>query len=85
VNKTWVKSAEGRRLRHPGTGKVLPNAADANSAGHPVDLEDPHWYRALQRGDIVVVDAPAAAAPAVNSAGTTEAATTAADSEGEAS
>jgi len=60
VNKQWVKTAPGRRLRHPGTGKVMANKDDGDARPHQVDLDDPHWYRALQRGDLVKVDSPAA-------------------------
>ena len=58
-----VKTAEGRRLRHPKTGKVMTNVTDSAAAPHKVDLNDPHWYKALKRGDIVKVDAPSPAKP----------------------
>jgi len=50
-----VKTAPGRRLRHPDNHKVLACADDAEAAPHLVDLHDPHWFRALACGDIVVV------------------------------
>jgi hypothetical protein len=49
-----VKTAVGRRLRDPKTRAVLPNVTDAQAKGFEVDLDDPHWFRALQCGDIVV-------------------------------
>ncbi len=63
MSSILVTTAAGRRLRHPKTGKVLPGAADSPFA---VDPADPHWYRALQRGDLVEVKAAAAAAPAAS-------------------
>lgn len=63
-----VKSATGRRLRHPKTKAVLPNIDDPKAIAISVDLHDAHWHRAFMNGDIVVVKTPAAipapAAPA---------------------
>lgn len=56
MDSRLVKTASGRRLRHPDTKKVMSCIDDADSAAHPVDLDDPHWYRAWQRGDIVEVN-----------------------------
>lgn len=66
MNMQHVRTAAGRRLRDPATKRVVPNVADPAAAGavFKANLNDPHWYRALQRGDIVVVPAPAAASPA---------------------
>jgi len=78
-----VKTAQGRRLRHPQTGKVMTNVAVPDAAPHKVDLHDPHWYKALKRRDIVVVDAPkppAAPPPAPAPAATATVATNSASS-----
>ncbi len=75
MNLTFVKTAAERRLRHPATGKVMPNVADTGSAPFKVDLDDPHWFRALKRGDIVVVQPAAAPAGATATASTTAATT----------
>ena len=61
MNLQPVKTPEGRRLRDPRNGRVLPSTADPGS-GLRVDLDDPHWHRALGRGDIVVVEAVAPSA-----------------------
>jgi hypothetical protein len=72
-----VKTAPGRRLRHPDTKQVMSCADDSDSAPHKVDLDDPHWFRALQRGDIVEIkvssanaappqEAPEVAAPVIS-------------------
>jgi hypothetical protein len=50
-----VKTAAGCRLRDPKTQAVLPSIDDADSTGFEVDLDDPHWFRAQQCGDIVEV------------------------------
>jgi hypothetical protein len=59
-----VKTAPGRRLRHPTTQRVLRNhETDPDADGHKVDLDDPHWYKALKRGDIIIVPEKVASAP----------------------
>jgi hypothetical protein len=63
MNLQPVKTAEGCRLRDPRTRAVLPNVSDAAAQPVSVDLDDPHWHRALQCGDIVVIKAAAPAAP----------------------
>lgn len=72
-----VKTAPGRRLRHPVTKQVMANAADPAGTAHPVDFHDPHWYRAHQRGDIVEVK-PTAAEPTPTPTPTVAVASTAA-------
>lgn len=56
-----VKTAAGRRLRHPVTKAILPNVADKGVEGEDakpvlVNLADPHWYKALRCGDIEIAD-----------------------------
>ena len=70
MNVQLVKSAEGCRLRDPLTLAVLPSIADIDVAPVRVDLDDPHWFRAKECGDIVVVKAvsSAPAAPSVPAA-----------------
>ena len=67
MNLKPVKSALGCRLRDPKTKAVLPNVADTDTASVIVDLDDPHWFRALQCGDLAVqseAPSPAPIAPA---------------------
>lgn len=71
MNAQLVKSAEGRRVRNPRTGALLPNVGDADAKGVTVDLDDPYWFRAHEAGDIVPVDgndAPAPTTPSVPAA-----------------
>ena len=64
MNMKYVKAAKGCRLRHPKTGKVVPVEGDA-AAPVLVNMEETHWFRALNRGDLVVVaEPPSAAVPA---------------------
>lgn len=56
MNLKLVKTAPGCRLRHPSNMKVMSCVDDADSQPHKVDLDDPHWYRAFQRQDIIEVD-----------------------------
>lgn len=62
MNLQPVKTAEVARLRDPKTGKLLPNISDVTADPFMADLDDPHWYRAAQVGDLIVVKSSSAAA-----------------------
>ena len=62
--KVMVKVAAGRRLRHPQTLQVLPHVANEEDQPLEVDDTDPHWFRAIRDGDLVVIDPAKEAAPA---------------------
>ncbi len=53
-----IKPADGRRVRFPDTGRVLPPEGDTVAWGS-------YWHRRLDAGDVVEVDAPAPDASAV--------------------
>ncbi len=67
-----IKPADGRRVRFPDTGRVLPPEGETVAWGS-------YWHRRLVAGDVVVVDepapaeGPAPAAAAALGAGTTTA------------
>lgn len=51
-----IKAAEGRRVRDPATGAVLPEEGQAVTWTS-------HWQRRLNDGDVIVLSGQAANAP----------------------
>ncbi len=78
MNMQTVKTAAGRRLRHPRSGKLLANVDEADRQGHQVNLDDAHWHRAWTRGDIVIIKPQTATAAAATAPMTAAAAPVAA-------